>query len=77
MNNKNNLSEAIRQRIKDLAKEKNLSIRKISILSGIPYSTISSFLIKRCSSLTVATLYKICEGLGVSIIDFFNDDLFN
>ena len=77
MNNKNNLSEAIRQRIKDLAKEKNLSIRKISILSGIPYSTISSFLIKRCSSLTVATLYKIGEGLGVSIIDFFNDDLFN
>ena len=77
MSNKNNLSEAMRQRIKDLAKEKNLSIHKLSILSGIPYSTISSFLIKRCSSLTVATLYKVCEGLDVTIIEFFNDDLFS
>jgi len=30
----------------------------------------------RNNSTTVSTLQKLCDGLGITIIDFFNDDLF-
>ena len=77
MKEENSLSDAIRIRIKSLAKENHLSILQLSGLAGIPYSTISSFLVKRCSSLTVSTLFKICGGLGISLNTFFDDEIFN
>ena len=77
MEEPNNLSDAIRIRLKQLASEKNISIHKLSVISGIPYSTISSFLIKRCKSLTVGTLYALCKGLNISMKEFFNDKIFN
>lgn len=77
MEEPNNMSDAIRIRIKNLAKEKNISVHKLSVISGIPYSTVSSFLIKRCKSLTVGTLYALCKGLNVTLKEFFNDKMFN
>lgn len=71
------LSDALRVRIKQLANEQNLSILKLSKFSHIPYSTLSSFLTNRCSSITIATLHKICEGLKISLYDFFDDPIFN
>ena len=71
------LSDAIRIRIKQLAKENHISIHRLSVISGIPYSTVSSFLIKRCKSLTVLTLFTLCKGLNVTMNEFFNDKIFD
>ena len=70
------LSEAMKQRIKNLAKEQNLSILKLCNLSQIPYSTLSSFFNNRCNSLTIGTLHKLCNGLNISLNDFFDDPIF-
>lgn len=77
MSNKQALSKALRQRIIDLSKEKNITIHKLSLKSGIAYSTISSFLTGRCTSITISTLHKICKGLDISLKEFFDSTLFN
>lgn len=41
------LWDAIRNRILDLANQNNITIHKLSLLSGIPYSTLSSFINKK------------------------------
>ncbi len=71
-----NLSNAVKQRIIDIADQKNITIHKLALLSGVPYSTISSFLNGKCSSITLTTLLHICEGSDMELKDFFNDKLF-
>ena len=41
------LSEAIRKRIINLANEHNITLHKLALCSGIPYSTLSSFINKK------------------------------
>ncbi len=71
-----NLTNAVKQRIINIADEKNITIHKLSLMSGVPYSTISSFLNGKCSSITLTTLLHICEGSEIELKDFFNDKLF-
>ena len=56
------LSNAVKQRIIDLASRDNITIHKLALKSGVAYSTISSFLNGKCSSITLTTLLHICEG---------------
>lgn len=71
------LSNAVKQRIINIASSKKVTIHKLALNSGVPYSTMSSFLNGKCSSITLTTLLHICEGANISIKDFFDDPLFN
>ena len=70
------LSEAIRRRIINLANERNITLHRLSLEAGIPYSTLSSFINKKSQSPKLATLLHICEGLGIELNEFFTDKLF-
>lgn len=71
-----NLSEAVKNRIINLANKKNITLHKLSLESGISYSTLSSFINGKSKSPTLVTLLHICEGLEIELNEFFNDDLF-
>ncbi len=70
------LANAVKQRIINLAAKKKVTLHKLSLDSGIPYSTMSSFLNGKCSSITLTTLLHICEGTGISLKTFFDDPMF-
>lgn len=71
-----NLSNAVKQRIINIATEKDITIHRLALMSGVPYSTISSFLNGKCTSLTLTTLLHICEGSNMELKEFFDDKLF-
>ena len=70
------LEQAIRNRILILAKEKNLTINKVSTLSGMPHTTLLSFMNNETHDPRISTLLHICEAFDISLNDFFNDTLF-
>ena len=70
------LSEAVKQRIINLANEQNITLHKLSLNAGLAYSTLSSFLNGKCESPKLVTILHICEGLNIELHEFFNDDLF-
>ena len=70
------LSEAIRKRIVNLVIENNITLHRLALLFGIPYSTLSSLINKKSKSPTIDTIPHICEGLNIELKDFFMDDLF-
>lgn len=70
------LSNAVKQRIVDLATGNQITIHKLALNSGVPYSTLSSFLSGKCMSITLTTLLHICEGCNIKLKDFFDDNLF-
>ena len=70
------VGEAVRQRIIQLCQERNISINKLSGISGVTQSTVNNIVSGRNNSATVSTIKKLCDGLGISIDDFFHSDLF-
>ena len=70
------LSEAIRKRIKFYLKDKNMNVWNLCKMSGIPCSTISTFMSGKTELLKLDTLLHICEGFNITLKDFFDDSLF-
>ena len=71
-----NIGEAVRERILELCRERNISINKLCGMSGVTQSTVNNIVSGRNNSATISTIKKLCDGLGISIEDFFNSELF-
>ncbi len=71
------LSDAIRKRIKFYLKEKNMNVWKLCKMSGIPCSTISTFMSGKTDLIKLNTLLHICEGFDIILGEFFTDGIFD
>lgn len=71
-----NIGEAVRERILELCRERNISINRLCSMSGVTQSTVNNIISGRNNSATISTIKKLCDGLDISIEDFFNSDLF-
>lgn len=72
-----NIGEATKLRIIELCKLNNITINKLATISGVTQSTLSNITSGRNNSATIVTIKKLCDGLGITINDFFNSDLFD
>lgn len=71
------LSQAVRIRITNLIKDRNLNVSKLSTLAGISRSTLSKFLAGKRKIIRLDIIEYICEGLNMKLKDFFDDPLFD
>ena len=69
--------EIIAKRILQLCDESKISVNKLGALSGLDTSTISSILYGKSKNPGIVTIKIICDGLGISLYDFFNNEMFN
>ena len=70
------LQEAVKQRIIELCKQKNISINKLATLAGVRQSTINNLIDGTSKTPTLLTILRICLGLNIQLEDFFHDDVF-
>ena len=70
------IGEAVKERILELCQEKNISINKLSTMSGVTQSTVNNIVSGRNHSTTISTIKKLCDGLGITIEEFFHSELF-
>ena len=71
------IGEAVRERIVELCSEKDISINKLCSISGVTQSTVNNIVSGRNRSATISTIKKLCDGLGITIQDFFKSNLFD
>ena len=69
-------SDLISLKIKELMKEKDMTIYKLETLSGVYSSTIAQFLTRKTKTIRLENLLFLCEALGISLSDFFADKRF-
>lgn len=67
---------AVRERIFELCETNGISPNKLSNMSGVTQSTVNNIISGRNKSTTVSTVKKLCDGLGITISEFFQSDLF-
>lgn len=68
--------EAIRLRILQLCDENNMTVNALSRVSGITQSTLNNITCGRNNSTTISTVKKVCDGLNITLLDFFDTELF-
>ncbi|MED9969038.1 MAG: helix-turn-helix transcriptional regulator [Ruminococcus sp.] len=69
--------EAVAQRIIDLCAERNIAVNALANISGVAPSTIYSMLNTKSKNPGVVSIKKICDGLEISVREFFDCPLFD
>ena len=64
------------QRVCELCRERDINPNVLSYLAGISQSMVKSILNGESRNPGIVTLKKICDGLDISIVDFFDTDEF-
>lgn len=72
-----NTKNAVANRIIELCNQKNIAINALANLSGISPSTLYSVLNEKSQNPGIVTIKKLCDGLDISLREFFNADIFD
>ena len=72
-----NAKEAVAARNLELCNERGIAINALASSSGVAPSTVYSMLNAKSQNPGVVSLQKLCDGLGISLREFFDDDLFD
>ena len=72
-----NTVAAVRNSILELCGERNISINKLANICGLPPSSVKNILYGKSQNPKILTVKMICDGLGITLAQFFDTDEFN
>ena len=72
-----NTISAIRIRIKYLCFKNNITINKLANISGVSPSSVKNIIYEKSSNPKILTIKMLCDGLGITLSEFFDSDEFN
>ena len=67
---------AVKNRLLELCGKKGMSIHKLAIESAVPPSTIKNILYGKSVNPGIVTIKMLCDGMGITLYDFFDTDIF-
>ena len=70
------IKDAIAERFRQLCAERGISYTQLARLAGVTPSTVYSMLQPGRRDVSAITVKKLCDGLDLCIIDFYDCDLF-
>ena len=68
---------AVRNRILRLCEERNMSINKLATICALPPSSIKNILYGKSRNPKLLTIKMICDGLEISLGEFFSTPEFD
>lgn len=71
-----NTYAAVKNRILSLCEEKHFTINKLATESAVAPSTIKNILYGKSQNPGIVTLKMLCDGLGITLIEFFDTEIF-
>lgn len=72
-----NTKEAVALRIVELCNERNIAINTLANLSGVSPSTVYSMLNEKSQNPGIVSLKKLCDGLDITLRQFFDSSVFD
>ena len=68
---------ATKNRILELCGQYNITINKLATLAALPPSSIKNILYGKSTNPKLLTIKMICDGLNITLKDFFDTPVFN
>ena len=71
------VKDAVAQRFAQLCRSQGISINELATRSGVTPSTVYSMMDVRRRVLSITTIKKLCDGLDITLVEFFSTDDFD
>ena len=68
---------AIRARILRLCADRGISINKLATICALPPSSVKNILYGRSKDPKILTIKKLCDGLNITLAEFFSTPEFD
>jgi len=68
---------AVRNRILQLCEERDLTINKLANISAVPLSSVKNILYGKSQNPKIVTIKMLCDGLGITLGEFFSTSEFD
>ena len=66
------VKEMVVKRFKDILKSRLMSANELAIISGVNRSTVYSMLKNERKDIKISTIKKLCDGLEITLGEFFS-----
>ena len=63
---------AVKNRLIQLLEKKKMSIHKLAMESAVPPSSIKNILYGKSKNPGIVTLKMLCDGFGITLLEFFD-----
>lgn len=71
------LNEAVSARFLELLQKEHMTQYQLYMKSGVPKSTIGNVINCSYDSVKLRIVHELCQGLGISVSEFFYSPLFD
>ncbi len=71
------VKDVVVERFKYLCKERNIKVNELANISGVTPSTAYSMLDKNRRDISITTIKKFCDGLEITLGEFFSSEEFD
>lgn len=71
-----NVKDATVIRFKEICRQRGIAINELAVLSGVTPSTAYSMLDSSRRDISLITVKKFCDGLDISLQEFFTSEIF-
>lgn len=71
-----NISDAVAYRIIELCNKQEITVNKLSNISGVTQSTVNDIINCKSKNIGIITIKKLCDGFGITITEFFTSEIF-
>ena len=72
-----NVKDVVANRFLELCNERNIKINELTNISGVTPSTAYSMLDKNRRDISILTIKKFCDGLEITLGEFFSTPEFD
>lgn len=70
------ISEAMAKKLLNLCEERKISVNKLASICYLTQSTVQHIIDGSSTNPKLLTVIRICDGLGITIKEFFDDEIF-
>lgn len=71
------IAKAMKEKINKILFERDITISKLARISCLTQSTVNNLVNGNSNNPKVLTIVRICDGLGITLSEFFDDELFD
>ncbi len=71
------VEDIVVKRFQELCKERNMTLNELANLSGVTPSTAYSMMDESRRDISIVTIKRVCDGLGITLGEFFSTSNFD
>ena len=71
------VKDAVTRRFQELCRSREIRFNELAVRAGVTPSTVYSMLDPRRREISITTIKKLCDGLDISLAEFFTAKVFD